>query len=832
MRRPLAWISIFIFALSITFGIPINNVRADTKGVVDATLTFVVTRKISIDDVFVVEGEAVVFTVSLSGATDETVTVDYATADGTAIASEDYTSTNGDLTFESGETTATITIQTLDDGSSEDDETFYVDLSNPTGPAKIADGRGVATIADDDSNPASIIINNDTQYEGNSLEFLVSLSTTVTETVTVQYYTVDDTALSGEDYEGVPETSSLTLSFQPGETEKTINIDSLEDITAEPSERFQVVLENPSGPAVILDGEGIGTILDDDPSAPEEEEAGAVGEVEQEEAGGAGEAETPQSCTPICPPALPLLSAEKTDKLSADRNENGVADSGDVIQYEVVIDKVSSGNPGDMTYLEPISPHLQILESSMSSISGETKTEDVGGNTLLRIDFLQGSNQPEFPIRLTYKARVKDPLPEGVGYIKGQGIVYSDSLPSVVTDDPSTPLIYDSTWTPTAQDGSFEEKVHELQSSGLVLEKSIITKETPEQPEKETDCESCSVTKEEQITKRFAENGTAIKFGMMLKNSSGEKIKNLTLINPVDRHLTLDTESVRLDGNPASLEYDSKKGVFALDLPPVDSGGAHHITYWATFQKEEVPPDLGYFGNRAYLFHKDGTMRLSDDPETRLLGDRPTVLLSTKCNQENYQKRWEKWFDRISQIESGLVPVIFSSDGRDRQTEETEQKEEVIGGLNWVALGNESDDKLNETNLPGGLSEQPGSTTFLPGYRFAGTAEFEMEPGVGSLYVGVKSPFDSAGSGGSVEETSSPSYFVQGFDKETVFRKVSSEGELTPLSSPDNTKKITWCNKGYLPFISELGSEGTIGLGKSSEDFLNLVWISENVSVL
>ena len=78
------------------------------------------------------------------------LTVNYATADGTAVAGSDYTATSGTLTFAPGVTSETIRVPILDDTVYEPNETFTVNLSNPVG-ATITDGQGVATIQDNDS---------------------------------------------------------------------------------------------------------------------------------------------------------------------------------------------------------------------------------------------------------------------------------------------------------------------------------------------------------------------------------------------------------------------------------------------------------------------------------------------------------------------------------------------------------------------------------------------------------------------------------------------------------------------------------------------------------
>ena len=107
--------------------------------------------RLSVADTEANEGTdaAAAFEVTLSSAATGTVTVNYATADGTAEAGADYTATSGTLTFAAGETAKTISVPVLDDAVDEGEETFTLRLSNAAG-ARITDGEAVGTIANDD----------------------------------------------------------------------------------------------------------------------------------------------------------------------------------------------------------------------------------------------------------------------------------------------------------------------------------------------------------------------------------------------------------------------------------------------------------------------------------------------------------------------------------------------------------------------------------------------------------------------------------------------------------------------------------------------------------
>src|SRR5205085_350627 len=120
--------------------------------------------------------KAATFTVTLSAASSQSVTVAYTTADGSATAGSDYLAASGTLTIPAGQTSGTITVLVNGDRLAEPTETFVVNLSAPTN-ATIADGQGIGTILDDEPR---ISINDVTVTEGNTgtvnATFTVSLS--------------------------------------------------------------------------------------------------------------------------------------------------------------------------------------------------------------------------------------------------------------------------------------------------------------------------------------------------------------------------------------------------------------------------------------------------------------------------------------------------------------------------------------------------------------------------------------------------------------------------------------------------------------------------------
>jgi Calx-beta domain len=132
-----------------------NHVAAYSR----STGVTAVVPKLSVGDVRVTEGSggsAVArLRVTLSSASSDSVRVHYATADGSATHPADYSAASGGLTFAAGDTSRSVRVEVVSDRVDEPDADFYLKLSAPVN-ATIADGRGRATIVDDDRTSTSM----------------------------------------------------------------------------------------------------------------------------------------------------------------------------------------------------------------------------------------------------------------------------------------------------------------------------------------------------------------------------------------------------------------------------------------------------------------------------------------------------------------------------------------------------------------------------------------------------------------------------------------------------------------------------------------------------
>jgi Protein of unknown function (DUF1800)/Calx-beta domain len=229
---------------------------------------FAQTPSLTIADKTVTEGhtgsQSVLFTVTLSGASSLPVTVHWATANGTATsASGDYVAGAGDLTFTPPTKKLTFAVLVNGDLQVENDETFRVKLSQATN-ATLAVTEAFGTILNDDLPAFSI--SDRTLNEGDSgtqnAVFMVSLSVAPLAPATVHWATANGNAQTPADYAA----ASGDLSFDPGVKNQTLTVVVNGDTLVEQDETFKVKLSQATG-ASIADGEGLGTIIDNDKPA-------------------------------------------------------------------------------------------------------------------------------------------------------------------------------------------------------------------------------------------------------------------------------------------------------------------------------------------------------------------------------------------------------------------------------------------------------------------------------------------------------------------------------------------------------------------------------------
>jgi hypothetical protein len=359
------------------------------------TFTVLSAWQLSIDDVTVTEGNAgtvnATFTVSLNQVSAQTITVQYATANGTAVQPGDYTSASGTLTFSPGDVSKSVTVTVKGDTIDEVDETYAVNLTSPTN-ASISDSSGTGTITDDDG-PPSVSVSDQTVTEGNSgttnANFTVSLSAASGKTVTVQAATSNGTATQPSDYAS----SSGTVTFTPDQTSRTFSVPVNGDTAVEPDETFTVTLSTPSN-VTLNDATATGTITNDDSAAPPVVPTISIGNASVDPEGDIGT--KPATFTVSLSAATTATVTVKY--ATADTTASAPADyatAGGTLTF----------NPGD---------------------TSKTVAVNVAGDTLVESDE-------------TFKVQLSDPTAGTLGVAQGTGTIVDDDAVPIVKPPKSVP---------------------------------------------------------------------------------------------------------------------------------------------------------------------------------------------------------------------------------------------------------------------------------------------------------------------------------------------------------------------------------------------------------
>lgn len=213
---------------------------------------------VGIANASVIEGNSgtanATFTISLSAAATQNVTVSYATSDGNAVSGSDYLAATGSVTFFPGETSKTVVIKVNGDTLVESNETFFVTISNPVNVNLGSSVKATGTIQNDDT---TISINDVSKSlsGGSTTDFTITLAQASALTTTVKFATANGSLRSPGGYNS----TSGTLTFAPGETSKTVTVKVKKAVKGD---YFYLNL-NLSAPVngVFTDSQGLGTVI-------------------------------------------------------------------------------------------------------------------------------------------------------------------------------------------------------------------------------------------------------------------------------------------------------------------------------------------------------------------------------------------------------------------------------------------------------------------------------------------------------------------------------------------------------------------------------------------
>ena len=216
-------------------------------------------------------GNSVAFLITLSQPSEKPISIDFATADGTAVAGADYVASSGTVSIPAGLPGTRVNVPIIADIIEEPTEAFTLNLSNPVNVA-INDGQASATIFDDDE--PGIRLQSAQQFTNESiigLNVFVIRKGDLSVPATIDYQTSDSGSSSpcnsttGQASSRCDYLTTLgQLQFAPGEFFKTIRIPIVNDVFNEGPEIFSLTLSNPSGAPLLTPSSTVVTIIDND----------------------------------------------------------------------------------------------------------------------------------------------------------------------------------------------------------------------------------------------------------------------------------------------------------------------------------------------------------------------------------------------------------------------------------------------------------------------------------------------------------------------------------------------------------------------------------------
>jgi len=151
-----------------------------------------------------------------------------------------------------------------------------------------------------------------------------------------------------------------------------------------------------------------------------------------------------ETVTPVA--AVPSLEAYKTDDLFIDADSDGLPSPGDTLLYRVTIVNTSNVAVTGVTFSDTPDPNTALVVGSVQTSQGTVTSGNNPGDTTIVVDI--GTIPSGGTVDISLQVTVNDPLPGGVNQVSNQGVVSSDDLPDVPTDDPTT--IEEDDDTPTA----------------------------------------------------------------------------------------------------------------------------------------------------------------------------------------------------------------------------------------------------------------------------------------------------------------------------------------------------------------------------------------------
>jgi uncharacterized repeat protein (TIGR01451 family) len=300
---------------------------------------------------------------------------------------------------------------------------------------------------------------------------------------------------------------------------------------------------------------------------------------------------TPNPGDPTIVPvvAAPVLSASKTDTLLDDRLPVG-ASSGDTLLYQVTIN--NSGNTAATSVIFNDAPdsNTTLVNGSVQTNLGTVTTGNAAGDTSLSVDI--GTLPVGASVSISFLVKINTPLPNGVTQVANQGIVSAGNTPTVLTDDPDTPVPNDPNVTPIAQSPIIDA----TKTAQLA-----------------TDVDGDGVTSP----------GDILLYTVTLRNSGNTAATAVVFTDMPDGNTTLVVGSAQSSQGTVTKGNTAGDTAVGVDVGTLPAGASATISFRATIN-DPLPDGVTQVVNQGIVSGGNFPAVPTDDPTTPAPGD-PTV---------------------------------------------------------------------------------------------------------------------------------------------------------------------------------------------------------------
>ena len=283
----------------------------------------------------------------------------------------------------------------------------------------------------------------------------------------------------------------------------------------------------------------------------------------------------------------PVLISTKRDSLYQDLDNDNVPSPGDVLQYQVIITNTGNGPAVNAIFQDIPDNNTPLVSGSVSTSAGTVVKGNQPGDSTVRVTI------PSIPVggqvTITFRVTIEDPLPAGVTRIANQGLISSDNVPPIFTDDPDTPGPDDATATPVTKDP-------EIQAS-------------------KTDTLVVDVNND-----GFVNPGDTLEYAITLKNTGNGIATGLTISDTLDPNTSLVVGSVQTSAGTIVQGNNSGDSAVVVQIGDLVPGATVTVRYRATV-RDPLPAGVNRLYNSAVYTGSNVPGGRTDDPETPVVTD-------------------------------------------------------------------------------------------------------------------------------------------------------------------------------------------------------------------